>query len=90
MTDTDRIKNVEIHEVMQFVRLIKSVAEVVKEMGRVPESSVFLACQAKGIGLGGYERIRDTLVNTKLVKIVHHEYVWIVPDPTPVPSPSAN
>jgi hypothetical protein len=80
MTATEKIKRDEIEKVHAVLSVIRACTETIREFGRAPESAIFLAVQAKGIGLGGYERIRDVLVGTKLVKIVNHEYIWVGTD----------
>ncbi len=70
-------------------RLITSCADVIKEFGRAPESSIFLAVQHHGVGLAGYERIKAALLDTKLIELRNHEYVWVGAEVPAAPEPTA-
>lgn len=76
-TDETREMRKEVAQVAAVLGVMKSVLETVREFGRIPESAVFLVVQSRGIGLGGYERMRETLIRTGLVRTEHHQFVWV-------------
>lgn len=77
MAETKPVDQKLIDAAYALVALVRSCAETVREFGRVPESCLFLACQSKGIGLAGWERIKDCLVGSGLMKVERHEFVWL-------------
>jgi hypothetical protein len=74
---TERMDEEAIRAVYALVATVKACAETIKEFGRAPESMIFLALKSKGIGLTWYERIKDALVGSGLIKVENNEYVWV-------------
>ena len=63
-------------EVKAGIRVVKAVAEAIREAGRIPSGHLYaLLCGVTD--LAGYEQIIGILVNAGLVRKAGHELVWV-------------
>lgn len=75
MTEADKIKQ----QLKAFITSAAAVAEAIRALKAVPSGELYARVMVY-MEIGTYQRIIDTLVNSKLIRNDNHLLVWIGPD----------
>lgn len=60
------------------IKIIKSVADTIKEAKRVPAGTIYAALMTQGCTIQQYEQIESVLTGSGIVRKENNELVWNV------------